>query len=109
MEVNRDLVRGSTSLLILSLLNQEGDLYGYRITKLIKEKTENILDFKEGTLYPALYKLEENKWIKSKISEVNGRKRKYYRITDQGIKHLEILQREWVNFNKLVNGVIGYA
>jgi len=109
LEIDRDLVRGSTSLLILSLLNQEGDLYGYLIIQLIKERTENILDFKEGTLYPALYRLEENKWIESKTLEVNGRKRKYYSITDNGIKQLEIKQREWINFNKLVNGVIGNA
>lgn len=109
MDINRDLIRGSLSLLILSLLNQEGDLYGYLITKLIKEKTENILDFREGTLYPALYKLEENNLIKSKTFEVNGRKRKYYSITDKGIKELEIKKGEFVKFNTLVKGVIGYA
>jgi PadR family transcriptional regulator, regulatory protein PadR len=109
MEINRDFVRGCTSLLILSLLHKEGSLYGYQITKLIKERTENVLDYKEGTLYPALYKLEQELFIKSEYAEVNGRKRRYYLITEKGIKQLEVKEKEWYTVIKLVNGVIRYA
>jgi PadR family transcriptional regulator, regulatory protein PadR len=109
MEINRDFVRGCTSLFILSLLNQEGSLYGYQITKLIKEKTENMLDYKEGTLYPALYKLEQELCIKSEYTEVNGRKRRNYTITEKGMRQLAVKEKEWHTVTKLVNGVIKYA
>ncbi|BCJ87451.1 PadR family transcriptional regulator [Effusibacillus dendaii] len=109
MEIDRDFIRGSTALLILSLLEREGELYGYQITKLIKDRTEGILDFKEGTLYPALYKLEEDAFITSEWIDTTGRKRRYYRITAKGKERLSQKKKEWNVFTRLVNGVIDYA
>lgn len=107
--MDRDLIRGSISLLILSLLKQEGPLYGYQITKLLRERSDEEISLKEGTLYPALYKLEEAALIKSEWKEINGRKRRYYQITSRGIKKLEQKKQEWNLFKKIISGVVDYA
>jgi len=109
MEIDRDLVRGSTSMLILSLLHEEGALYGYQITKLIKERSEGLLDFKEGTLYPALYRLEDEGAITSEWIAKDSRKRRYYRITSKGMERLEQKKREWRTFIGSIRGVMGDA
>lgn len=105
--IDREMVKGSTAVLILSLLHREGRLYGYQISKLIQERSDNILSYKEGTLYPALHKLEEEKLIQSEWVEVNGRKRKYYEITPQGREELRTKVEEWHLFMKSMGSVLG--
>lgn len=107
--MDRDLIRGSIALLILSLLKKEGPLYGYQITKLIQERSNSEINLKEGTLYPALYKLEEAALIESEWMEINGRKRRYYKITSKGLKEVEQKKREWDLFKKIISGVVDFA
>ena len=64
MKVDRELLKGSTNLLVLSVLENE-NMYGYEMIKKIKAKSENVFEFQEGTLYPILHKLEEKGWITS--------------------------------------------
>src|SRR5690625_5944096 len=80
---NRELVKGSTSILILQLLN-ERDMYGYELVKEIEQRSDNNLLMKEGTLYPALHKLEKQEYIECYWQDQKkGPARKYYKITDR--------------------------
>lgn len=99
-------MKGSLSLLILHILSA-GPNHGYQIAKEIKEQSEGVLDFKEGTLYPTLHALEKQKLIKSSTETINGRKRRYYRITDAGAIQLAEQQAEWAAFSQAVNRVLG--
>ena len=64
MKINKELLKGSTSLLVLRLLETE-NMYGYEMINTLKERSENVFELKEGTLYPILHSLEENGWIDS--------------------------------------------
>ena len=79
--VNRELVKGSTSLILLQLSN-ERDMYGYELVKELEKRSGHGLSIKEGTLYPAFHKLEKQEYIEYYWREqVKGPARKYYRIT----------------------------
>ena len=106
MKINKELLKGSTELIVLSVLEGE-NMYGYQMIKELREKSENIFEFQEGTLYPILHKLEEKGWITSYWDEVAGKKRKYYAITENGKKHLKSKKEEWQLFSTNVNKVIG--
>lgn len=90
---------------MLSVLAKE-DLYGYMIIKRIAEKSGNVFMFKEGTLYPILHSFEQNGYVKSYWEEGETRKRKYYKITDKGIKVLNKSTAEWNSYSEAVNKVI---
>ena len=64
MKINKELLKGSTTMLVLELLESE-NMYGYQMIKKLREKSENIFELKEGTLYPILHALEEKAWITS--------------------------------------------
>ena len=109
MKIDKELLKGSTSILILSMLENE-DMYGYQITQLLKEKTENVFEFKEGTLYPMLHGLENINAVQSYWYDAdNGKRRKYYRITPDGRRLLNHKKSEWLIYTKAVNSVIGGA
>lgn len=99
-------LKGSLPLLILVTLERAPN-HGYQIAKQIKEQSEGVLDFKEGTLYPALHSLEKQGLISTYDQEVNGRARRYYRITDAGRTWLKAELREWSQYTEAVNRVIG--
>ncbi|MCU6794201.1 MULTISPECIES: PadR family transcriptional regulator [Paenibacillus] len=104
--VNKELMKGSTAMLILTLLGRK-EMYGYEMTKEIESRSSGLFTFKEGTLYPILHALEAEKIVESYWSEQEGRKRKYYRITDNGRKQLQTKQQEWNMFRTAVDRVIG--
>ncbi|MEK3725253.1 PadR family transcriptional regulator [Paenibacillus sp. FSL H8-0034] len=104
--VNKELMKGSTAMLILTLLGRK-EMYGYEMTKEIENRSSGLFTFKEGTLYPILHALEAEKIVESYWSEQEGRKRKYYRITDNGRKQLQTKQQEWNMFRTAVDRVIG--
>ena len=109
MKINKELMKGSTSILILSLLENE-DMYGYQITQLLKEKSEKVFELKEGTLYPMLHGLENENAVESYWFDAdNGKRRKYYKITSDGRKLLSRKKNEWQAYTKAVNSVIGGA
>ncbi len=97
--------KGSLSLLVLHVL-AEGQNHGYQIAKLIKERSEGLLDFKEGTLYPTLHSLEKQKLIESYSEKVDGRNRRYYRITEGGRAMLKTEKAEWFSYTQAVNRVL---
>ena len=104
---NRELVKGSTSLILLQLLNEK-DMYGYELVKELERRSDNGLSVEEGTLYPALHKLEKQEYIECYWQEQEkGPARKYYRITKAGVEVLNEKTREWQDFVKVMNKVIG--
>ena len=101
MKLDRELLKGSTNLLVLSVLENE-NMYGYEMIKKIKVESENVFEFQEGTLYPILYRLEDDKFVESKWSEAVGKKvpRKYYVITKEGREALREIQALWMDINR---------
>lgn len=109
MKINKELMKGSTSILILSLLENE-DMYGYQISQSLKEKSEKVFELKEGTLYPMLHGLENENAIQSYWFDAdNGKRRKYYKITADGKELLSYKRIEWQLYTEAVNSVIGGA
>ena len=80
-------LRGTLPTLILEAIEQGPD-HGYSIAQRIKERSSGVLDFKEGTLYPALHKLEQERTVESYEGLEKGRTRRYYRITKIGRAHV---------------------
>ena len=89
MKVDKSLLSGSTTLLVLSLL-KTGDMYGYEMIAELSRRSDKTFELKEGTLYPILHGLEQEKCVRSYEKEApTGRVRKYYHITKKGLKRLE--------------------
>lgn len=104
---NRELVKGSTSLLVLQLLN-ECDMYGYQLVKEIDKRSDQNIQMKEGTLYPALHKLEKQEYVECYWQDqAKGPARKYYRITEPGQAILAERTSEWHRYVKVMNDLIG--
>lgn len=109
MKINKELLKGSTTVLILSILNRK-DMYGYEMIKEIDLLSKGIFSFKEGTLYPILHNLESANYIESYWDDSAGsRKRKYYKITTSGKKLLLEKEAEWKLFSETVNNVLWEA
>lgn len=87
--------------LILSVLQTE-DSYGYEISQTVKL----VADIKESTLYPILKKLEKNGFMTTYSQEYQGRKRKYYSLTDGGREELKFLNSEWISYRDTINGIV---
>ena len=98
-------LKGTLPTLILQVLNREPN-HGYRIAQQIKAKSKGVLDFKEGTLYPALHKLENEGLIESYEQIENGRTRRYYRLTEKGHKVLDKEREEWKQVSKAVSFIL---
>lgn len=100
--------KGTLPTLILEALATEPS-HGYRIAQQIKERSEGVLDFKEGTLYPALHKLENEGLAESYEGNEKGRPRRYYRITAAGKSALEKDRAEWRDMSRAVTLILGGA
>jgi transcriptional regulator len=101
-------LKGTLPTLILQNLLR-GANHGYRIAQEIKRSSQGVLDFKEGTLYPALHGLETRKLISSTTREENGRERRYYKLTEKGRKSLVQEREEWRQFSSAINGILQEA
>ena len=101
----RELLKGSTDTLLLSLLVSE-PMYGYQLVKEMERRSSGYFRFKEGTLYPALHRLERDALIKSDWQpSPSGQDRRYYHVTARGRGALESMLKEWHLFTKAVNRV----
>jgi len=90
-----ELIRGTLDVLILKALAW-GPLHGYAITSLIRRQTDDALLVEEGTLYPALWRLEKQGWVDAEWGlSANNRKAKYYGLTANGRRHLREETRTW--------------
>lgn len=99
--------KGVLDMLVLKLLEND-EKYGYQIISELKEKSNGRFVLKEGTLYPILYRLEDDKMVESKWSEAVGKKvpRKYYVITDEGRKALQEIVRLWEEISDSVDMIM---
>lgn len=106
MKADKNLLSGSTTLLILSLL-AERDKYGYEMIAELEEKSNHTFSLKEGTLYPILHGLEKSGAVKAYDSETPGaRKRRYYHVTKKGLSLLSEKKAEWQLFSAAVNAIV---
>ncbi len=106
MAIDKSLVSGSMTMLLLKLL-EEKDMYGYEMIETLREKSNNVFELKAGTLYPLLHSLEGKRLVTAYEQEVSGKTRKYYSITKEGRKVLSDKQKEWEEYSQGVRGVIG--
>lgn len=98
------MLRGSADGLLLFLIDEKGQSYGYEIIREIERRSQGYLRFKEGTIYPALHKLENLGLIHGEWSELpNGQQRRCYRITERGRKELSERIQAWEGFQNAVN------
>ena len=96
MTDRRDVLYGSLGLMVLKTLEALGPLHGYRIARRIEQISGNQLAMNQGTLYPALLKLEQAGWISAKWSESeSGRQVKLYALTAAGRRQLRVQEAEW--------------
>ena len=105
----RELLKGSTDSLFLALLS-ERSMYGYELLREVERRSDGYFALKEGTLYPALHRLERDNLIEGVWrSSPGGQYRRYYDISDRGLQRLEQGRAEWVNFSRAVSMVIAGA
>lgn len=102
------LLWGAVDMLILEIASA-GSTYGYEIARSVLERSQGYFDLTEGSLYPALHRLERQKLLSSYWQEAEGRQRKYYKLTTAGRKALEEKRQAWEAFTAGVRGVMGGA
>ncbi|HEV3057945.1 MAG TPA: PadR family transcriptional regulator [Vicinamibacterales bacterium] len=101
-----DLVQGTLDLLILKVLSLEAK-HGWAIAKRIQQISKEQLQVQQGSLYPALYRLEEQGWIKADWRETDtGREAKFYSLTSAGRKRLETELANWSRLSNAINLVV---
>lgn len=105
--MNKELLKGTTEIMILRMLEKE-PMYGYGMIKNLELVSNGTFQFKEGTLYPLLHALEKKRMIESFWDAPDGRKRKYYKITEIGKKELVAKKQEWVTFSQALNGLLEF-
>jgi PadR family transcriptional regulator len=108
--VRQETFQGSLPLLILKILVRRGPLHGYGITVRIQEVSEGVLRVEEGSLYPALHRMEEAGWIKAKwLTTENRRRARVYEITADGRKRLDVEEERWMAVNAAVVRFLKHA
>jgi PadR family transcriptional regulator PadR len=106
----RNDLQGSLDLLVLKSLAQLGELHGYGIVLHIQSASDQLLSVEEGSLYPALHRMEMSGWIRSewKLTET-GRKAKYYTLTKSGREELEKAEKSFEQLVKGIRAILRYA
>ncbi|MEX0717984.1 MAG: PadR family transcriptional regulator [Planctomycetaceae bacterium] len=102
------LLMGVLDTLVLEIIG-DGPTYGYAIVQTVGERSKGYFELREGSLYPALHRMERRKLLSSYWQEADGRRRKYYKLTAAGRKALAARKREWREFSAGVNGILGTA
>ena len=106
MNYGRELLKGSTDSLLLCLISYQ-PMYGYQIIKDLRKRSNGYFQFKEGTLYPALHRLEKAGLIYGKWQKLpGGQERRYYYITQKGQKALEQRLTVWQDFSTAVDSIM---
>ena len=106
--MDRNLLAGTLDLLILEVVAEapKSRSYGYEITQSVLHQSDGEITLSEGSLYPALHRMERAKWLKAEWVQAGGRRRKYYKLTAAGGKALLAKRQSWAGFVKAVGGVI---
>jgi transcriptional regulator len=105
-----DSLQGSLDLMVLKILYKRPKLHGYAIMAAIEEISDEVLRVEEGSLYPALHRMEEAAWIQAEwIIKENGRRARIYSLTAAGRKQLEAEESRWLAVTSAVNRVLRMA
>jgi transcriptional regulator len=106
----RNDLQGTLDLLILKTLAQLGSMHGYGILLHVQLASEDLLRVEEGSLYPALHRIQQSGWITSEWNNSeNNRRAKYYRLTPVGKKQLAQEEKNWEQLVKGIAAVLGFA
>ncbi len=105
-----DVLRGTLDLLVLKTLETLGPMHGWGIARRIEQVSGDALAMNQGTLYPALLRLEQRGWIDSKwgVTE-NNRRARYYFLTARGRKQLKVEEEDWARMSTIIARVLGAA
>lgn len=109
MNSKNNFKKGSVELVVLKLLQQEGDCYGYQLAHMIKERSEEKLIIPEGSLYPSLYRLIEKGYI-TDHRELSGKRmtRVYYHIEPGGIEYYQELLKDYYEIHTGIQNILNY-
>ena len=106
MTVSVEMMRGTVVPITLKLLSERA-MYGYEILKEVNARSDNVLAWKEATIYPWLHRLEQERLIRGEWREgVGDRQRKYYALTRKGAAALARQTAEWTEFSRAVNAIL---
>jgi PadR family transcriptional regulator len=96
MSDRNDVLQGTLDLMVLKTLQNLGEMHGYGLARRIEQVSEDVLRLNQGTLYPALVRLEQRRWIRSKwgLSET-GRRARFYSLTAAGRRQIEAEEEKW--------------
>jgi DNA-binding PadR family transcriptional regulator len=103
---SKELLKGTLSTILLTLLDEKGRMYGYEITQAVKERTDGKILLKEGSLYPALHKLEAEGFLSTEEEFIGKRPRIYYRLTETGKAQSRIRVDELFQFFETLKQVL---
>jgi len=108
-QIARDMLRGHLEGMVLAVLAR-GEAHGYEVLQRLREESENALQLKEGSLYPALYRLEKAAYVKARWEREGakrpGPRRRLYTITSKGKRALATRQEEWRHFTRVVGRIL---
>ena len=106
MDHQLELLQGTLDMLILKAVSL-GPLHGYGVLLRIQQISKDRLEIQQGSLYPALYRLEDQGWIRSEWGESeNKRRAKYYRLTADGKRRLESEEEKWKQMTEVIAGIL---
>jgi PadR family transcriptional regulator, regulatory protein PadR len=105
--MNRERLKGHLDLLLLSSLSA-GPAHGYAVIAALRDRSEGTFDLPEGTMYPALHRLEDAGLLGSSWADAGGRRRRVYALTDKGVAALAAQQSEWRRFARGMHAVMGW-
>ena len=110
MKTHSEVLQGTLDLMVLKTLDTMGAMHGYGIAQRIQQISQDVLYLNQGTLYPALLRLEQRGWIQSQwgVSE-NNRKAKYYALTKNGRKQLREETADWQRMSAIINRLLEAA
>ena len=105
-----DVLQGTLSLLVLKALDSRGQMHGYALTSHIRKVSDELLRVEEGSLYPALHRMEQDGWVRAEwgVTE-KGRKARFYTLTPKGEKQLALEREGWERLTKGVSRVLRHA
>jgi PadR family transcriptional regulator PadR len=101
-----EALKGHLDLLLLAIL-AEGPAHGYAVIESLRQRSGGLFDLPEGTIYPALHRLENQGLLGSRWSEDSARRKRIYQITPKGQQVLSKRQDEWKTFSKAINATVG--
>ena len=100
-----EALKGHLDLLLLAIL-AEGPAHGYAVIETLRQRSGGTFDLPEGTIYPALHRLEKQSLLSSDWTEQSGRRKRIYKLTPKGKQALSQRQQEWLKFSQAVNATI---